>query len=180
MISRSITKALGVCLIAVCTSASAADSTDKQSGWYVGAGAGTGYKLYGGYQFNKNWAAEMDFVHFGKFDFTSPDSRTKGTVNGVGLSAIGMLPLSENFRLLGKVGALAKSMDVEEHDPSSRYYYAAKTTEIAPYWGFGAEYRMSPSLSLRTEYEHHGQSDVGNRGKKITNHLLTVGLRYHF
>jgi len=125
MFSRSFALSLGACVLAVCTagSVSAAEKTD----WYVGGSVGyakntlsdafppsgtsqktsaTGFKLYGGYQFNSNWAAELEYVNFGKYSADSANLHSTAKASGLGMSAVGTLPLSEQFSLFGKAGVL--------------------------------------------------------------------------
>ena len=66
-----------------------------------GFGDDTGFKIYGGYQFNKWLAIEGAFIDVG--DFTSSK---KGTISidGFQATALGMVPLGEAFRVFGKAG----------------------------------------------------------------------------
>jgi OOP family OmpA-OmpF porin len=173
----------------------------EQEGWYLGAGVGyakntlsnvrwfadtsektndAGFKVYGGYQFNKNWAAEIEAVSLGKYTADSPNLHSSVKTSGLGVSAIGMLPLSEQFSLLGKLGVLAKFTDTKEYDNNSSYNYSQKKTSAAALLGFGAEYRFTPDLALRAEYEYFGKSSVGENDSKVSNGLLSVGMRYSF
>ena len=57
-----------------------------------------GYKLFGGYQFNKNVALEAGYFHLGEFGFdanTSPTGTLHGKIKarGVNVDVVGLLPL---------------------------------------------------------------------------------------
>ena len=70
----------------------------------------SGYRLYAGYQFNRNWALEGGYFDLGKFGYTAntvPLGSLTGDIRlkGWNLDLVGTLPLSERFSLLGRVGA---------------------------------------------------------------------------
>lgn len=132
----------------------------------------TAYKLFGGYQFNKNFALEGGYFNLGKFGFTST-TVPAGTLNGqiklqgVNLDLVGTLPLTERWSAIGRVGAqYAQARDsfsgtgaisVANPNPSkSQANYKA---------GLGIQYAFSPSLLVRGEAERYRVNDaVGNKG----------------
>ncbi|PKN23352.1 MAG: flagellar motor protein MotB [Deltaproteobacteria bacterium HGW-Deltaproteobacteria-3] len=69
-----------------------------------------GFKLFGGYQFNKYLALEGGYFDLGKFDFTAtglPPGTLSGNIKikGVNLDVVGILPITEKFSAFGRVGA---------------------------------------------------------------------------
>ena len=132
----------------------------------------TGFKLFGGYQFNRNFALEAGYFNLGKFGFTST-TVPAGTLNGrlklqgVNLDLVGTLPLTERLSAIARVGAqYARTRDtfsgsgavnVLNPNPSARgFNYKA---------GAGLQYEFSPSLLVRAEAERYRINDaVGNRG----------------
>lgn len=132
----------------------------------------TAYKLFGGYQFNKNFALEGGYFNLGKFGFTST-TVPAGTLNGqiklqgVNLDLVGTLPLTERWSAIGRVGGqYAQARDsfsgtgaisVANPNPSkSEFNYKA---------GLGIQYAFSPSLLVRGEAERYRVNDaVGNKG----------------
>ena len=71
--------------------------------------ATTGYKLFGGYKFNKNFALEGGYFDLGKFGFTAttvPAGTLNGNIKlkGLNLDAVGILPIAEKFSAFGRVG----------------------------------------------------------------------------
>lgn len=196
---RSLKLSVAACAVAagVCASAFAADSDS----WYVGAGVGyaqnkphwnlalptvfsektgdTGFKIYGGYQFAPNWAIEAEYIGFGKYKFDADDHVTTKTT-GFGVSAVGVLPLSSQFALLGKLGVLAKKTKTDSHDNSGHTFYSQDKITAAGLLGVGAEYRFTQNFALRGEYEYAGKTSVGENDGKIKNSLLSVSARYSF
>ena len=70
----------------------------------------TGYKVFGGYRFNRNFALEGSYFDLGKFGYTArstPANTLTGQMQlrGVGLDAVLIAPLTERFSVFGKVGA---------------------------------------------------------------------------
>lgn len=68
----------------------------------------TAYKLFGGYQFNKNFALEAGYFNLGKFTYGTsvPGGTLNGRyeVEGVNLDLIGTMPLGPKWAALARVG----------------------------------------------------------------------------
>jgi OOP family OmpA-OmpF porin len=139
------------------------------------------YKLFGGYQFNRNFALEGGYFNLGKFGFTSTTSPS-GTlvgdikIHGVNLDAVGTLPITERWSALGRVGAqYAHTRDsfvgtgavtVLNPSPSKR--------RIDYKFGGGVQYEINRMLLLRLEAERYRINDaVGNHGGI---NMLSLGL----
>jgi len=145
----------------------------------------TGYKLYGGYQFNKNFALEGGYFDLGNFGFTAitvPAGTLNGNikVRGLNLDLVGTLPITEKFSAFARVGAdYAQARDsfrgtgavlVLNPNPSKR--------ELNYKLGVGLQYAFTEALAMRLEAERYRINDaVGNRGDID---LLSVGLIYRF
>ncbi|MDP1717782.1 MAG: outer membrane beta-barrel protein, partial [Burkholderiales bacterium] len=147
----------------------------------------TGYKLYGGYQFNKNFALEGGYFDLGRFGFTATTSAPNaGTLTGniklrgVNLDAVGILPINQKFSAFGRAGVnYAEARDsfagtgaviVTNPNPSKR--------EANYKFGLGLQYNFTESLGMRAEAERYRINDaVGNRGDID---LFSLGLVYSF
>lgn len=145
----------------------------------------TGYKLYGGYQFNRNFALEGGYFDLGKFGFTAttvPAGTLNGNIKlrGFNLDAVGILPITEKFSALGRVGlnyAEARdhfsgtgAVNVSNPNPSKR--------DTNYKYGLGVQYAFTESLALRVEAERYRINDaIGNKGDVD---LVSVGLLYRF
>ena len=143
----------------------------------------TGYKVFGGYRFNRNFALEGSYFDLGKFGYTArstPANTLTGQMQlrGVGLDAVLIAPLTERFSVFGKVGAqYSEARDsfsstgaiiVGDRNPNK--------SELNPKLGVGLQYAFSDALSVRAELERYRVNDaVGNRGD--IDHL-SVGLVY--
>lgn len=145
----------------------------------------TGYKFYGGYQLNPNFALEASYFDLGKFGYTA-STVPPGALNadiqlrGLALDALGMFPFSERFSVFGRLGLnYAQARDsfsggglVGIVNPSPG------KNQINYKFGAGLMFALSETLALRLEGERYRVNDaIGNKGKVD---LLSLGLVYRF
>ena len=146
----------------------------------------TAYKLYGGYQFNKNFALEAGYFNLGEFGFTAttvPAGTLSGKIKlqGLNLDAVGIMPITEKFSAFGRLGLqYAQAKD----NFSSTGSVAALTNpnpskEDTNYKaGLGVQYDFTQSIGMRVEAERFRINDaVGNSGDI---NMYSVGLIYRF
>lgn len=145
----------------------------------------TGYKLFAGYKFNRNFALEGGYFDLGRFGFTAttvPAGTLNGSIKlqGLNLDAVGILPVSERFSVFGRAGlAYAQARDsfsgtgaVNVRNPSP----SKNDTNFK--YGAGMQYDFNSSLGMRLEAERYRINDaVGNKGDVD---LLSLGLVYRF
>lgn len=144
-----------------------------------------GFKVFGGYQLNRNFAIEGGYFDLGKFGYTATTT-PPGTLNGniklkgLNLDLVGLMPLTDRFSAFGRVGLnYAEARDtfrgtgavtVRNPNPSKR------DTNLK--LGLGLQYAMTDNLSLRGEVERYRVNDaIGNRGHVD---MVSVGLVYYF
>ena len=144
-----------------------------------------GYKLFGGYQYNKNFAVEAGYFDLGRFGFvanTTPAGTLNGDIKirGLNLDAVGILPITEKFSAFGRLGvtyartngAFAGTGAVNVLNPNP----SEKDTNLKV--GLGVQYAMTDALSLRAEIERYRVNDaVGNKGDVD---MASIGLVYRF
>lgn len=161
----------------------------EQTGTYISGSYG-GYKAHGGefedendmlgaalgYQFNPFLALEAEYIDFGNFG----EDDVEGKLKGVGLSAIGRLPLTDSFGVYGKVGAFASAFDVDAFDEDETY------DEVSPFVGAGVDFRVTRQLTAFAEYNHYNVDiDEDDFNGQVTNDgpefdTGRVGLKYQF
>ena len=145
----------------------------------------TGFKLFGGYQLNKNFALEGGYFDLGKFSFTAttaPAGTLSGDfkIRGLNLDAVGILPIHEKFSAFGRVGvqyadtrdsfARTGAVPALNPNPSKR--------EANYKYGLGLQYDFTESLGMRVEAERYRINDaIGHKGNVD---LISVGLVYRF
>ena len=123
-----------------------------------------GGKLYGGYEFNDNIAVEAGYADVGKAKSAAGD--VKG--HGVYVDAVGKLPLSQSFSVLGRVGAF------NGHSKSST---GGSDSGTDLKYGAGLQWDMNKQASIRGEWERYRFKTVGT---KADADMLSVGLNYRF
>lgn len=199
--------------IALCCVAGSAAAADQ--GWYLGGALGQatshydggdaaklgynsgapidnddlGAKVYGGYQLNAHWALEAAYVNLGRAKFSgiagSAEAKDKIGAEGVSLSLLGKMPLTQDFSLFGKVGAFAANTKYECVQNCSGIQNNDKDGVYTTF-GVGAQYDVSPRLALRAEYERFNGLKSAAIFSGSTNEfksdydLFTLGVQYQF
>jgi OOP family OmpA-OmpF porin len=148
----------------------------------------TGYKLFGGYKFDRNFAVEGGYFNLGKFGFTAnttPAGSLTGTAKfqGLNLDAVGILPFTEKFSGFARAGLIYTEAKDTFTGTGGAVGIAAsnpnpKKSEGNYKFGFGVQYDFTDSLGLRGEWERYRVNDaVGNKGDID---MLLIGLVYTF
>ncbi len=147
----------------------------------------TGYKVFGGYQLNRNFALEAGYFDLGSFGYTAstvPAGSLAGDirVKGLNLDLVGILPITDKFSALGRLGVTsARTTGSFSAAGAARMPYAdANPSQRATNYkvGAGLMYDFTDSLAMRVEGERYRINDaVSNRGHVD---MLSVGLIYRF
>lgn len=134
---------LGAAAMALSTGALAQQGVQ---GWYVGADVGQaevadeddiGFRILGGYNFNRNLAAEVGYAQL--LDKNGVEA------TAMELVAIGSFPLASQFSAFGKVGFA--NVEVEAGGVSD------DKTELT--FGLGVQYDVSRNLGLRAQWQRY-------------------------
>ena len=156
---------------------SAASSTTDEKG--------TAYKLFGGYQFNRNFAIEGGYFNLGKNGFdaaTAPAGNLTGEtkVQGVNLDLVGTLPLTERLSALARIGAhhaWSKST-FSGSGAAAGVPGSSKRDDSGYQMGLGMQYELNPSMWVRGEIERYRTKDAV--GQRTNVDLVTVSLVFPF
>ena len=132
-------------------------------GFYAGLDVGqadigdeddTAFKLYGGYQFHRNIAAEIGYSRL----------LDKGGVEATAIEvvAVGIFPVANQLSILGKLGFA--NIDVEVGG------FSDDSTELT--YGLGVQYDFNRNLGARAQWQRYDtESEVD---------LFTIGIVYKF
>jgi OOP family OmpA-OmpF porin len=152
----------------------------------------TGYKIQAGYQFAPNWAVEFGYVDLGKFNavnnVTAPvvgSVRVDGKADGWNAVAVGTLPLSNGFSLLGKLGTIYSTASATASVSGAVVLPAGtqanwKKSEWNWAYGLGVQYDINKTMSLRGEWDRYDGLRVSGTSNKISVNLYSVGLNFKF
>ncbi|TDG11272.1 hypothetical protein E2F43_18935 [Seongchinamella unica] len=141
-----------------------------QNGFYAGASIGqatidgcdgltkcddedTGWKVFGGWEFNRNIAIEAAWVDFGEVSGSIGESKVSAEVDGWVLAGKGMLPLTEQFSVFAKLGMIM--WDVEGSGAASGI--DDDGTDLV--YGLGAQYMFTDRFGVVGEWEWY---DIDN------------------
>lgn len=145
----------------------------------------TGYKLFGGYQFNENFALEGGYFDLGRFGYTAttvPAGTLTGSIKlkGVNLDAVGILPITEKFSAFGRLGLnYAQTKGSFSGTGAVNVLNPTPSKNDTNYkYGVGLQYAFTKSFGMRIEAERYRINDsVGNHGDVDT---YSLGLIYRF
>jgi OOP family OmpA-OmpF porin len=144
-----------------------------------------GYKIFGGYKFNRFLAVEGGYFDLGKFGFTAhtlPLGTLSGSmkVRGVNLDLVGILPITERFSAFGRAGVnYAEARDSFSSTGAVTVLNANPKERDTNYkFGGGLQFDFTRRLAMRLEGERYRINDaVGNKGDVD---LISLGLIYRF
>lgn len=148
-----------------------------------------GYKIYGGLRFGRHFALEGGYSDFGSFSFrrvvAAPIAGT-ATANvqssGAHFDVVGILPLGQRFELFGKLGIIRTVTTTRTATTGPVLVFGSgeeRDINFSPRIGAGAEFRLTPRLALRLEYEDQNL-DFELFGESKSVQLLSLGLKLRF
>jgi OmpA-OmpF porin, OOP family len=150
-----------------------------------------GYKLFGGYQLNRNFGVEAGYFDLGKFSFDG--TAGPNTVNGGGpisgearinkafnIDLVGTLPVTESLSVLGRVGVQRARTRASFSGAGTAGVANTTPTKTDTNYkvGVGLQYEVNRSFWVRGEVERYRINDaVGGKGNV---NLYSVGLVFPF
>lgn len=148
-----------------------AQMSTADSHWYVGGQVGradwdrandedTSIRILGGYQVNKNIAAELGYTDLGSVSGGSAKGKAWDLVG------VGSIPLADKFSVYGKLGfAWSEVKGFGQNESGLEMTY-----------GVGASYDFSPTVSFRGEWQKY--PDAGDGATDID--VLSIGVIFRF
>jgi len=208
----SMPRGIVTALLALCCLAAASQALARGP-FYVGASAGrsdidneivfpglitsgtadgkdTGYKIFGGYEFNQYFGVEISLVDLGKVKYSGSylgAPVTGGRVEVVGLngSAVGIVPVNESFSLFGKLGIFA--WEARWSDVTGGLPQRATDNGADLSIGAGFTVNFTKNFSARLEWERFkagGGEDYGTGFPNLTSSanidFVSFGLLFKF
>lgn len=144
----------------------------------------TGWKLFGGYQLNKNIGFEAAYVNLGSLTanatYSTPAGspvRSSADADGFLLSVVGTLPVSDTVAIFGKVGAFVWNVDATASTTLATVSASGDGTDLG--YGLGAKWQINKSIGLRAEWERFQNLSVDGGPERDVD-LLSLGATFHF
>jgi OOP family OmpA-OmpF porin len=139
-------------------------------------GKDSAWKIFGGYMFNRHFGVEAAYVNLGEVSYSGafgvlPVTGGKVELTAFNVSALGALPINEQFSLFGKIGFLG--WEAEASDTTGGVPFSAKDDGTDISFGVGVMFNFTPNFGVRAEYEFF-QTDIGDAD------LISVGAVWRF
>jgi OOP family OmpA-OmpF porin len=183
--------------IALALTLAAGTAAAQEAGFYLGASVGqskvsnggcegasggitcedtdTAFKVFGGYQFNRNIALELGYSdRLAKLSASGFGTSAEVTVSAFEIVAVPSLPLSENFSLYGKVGVYAASTEAR-----SSFGATADDSNTGGTIGLGVAYHFNKNITARADWQRYAKVGGDNVGEADID-TLNIGLLFRF
>jgi OOP family OmpA-OmpF porin len=132
----------------------------------------TAFRIVAGWRFNEYFALEGGYHDFGDFEETliidGNEQNVALSADGFTLGAVGNIPLSERFSLMGRAGMFFWDGNADINNVSQ-----AKPEDTNLFFGAGLNFELNQKLQLTGDWTRYDLEDaVGN--------VFSVGLEYRF
>jgi len=153
-------------------------------------GKNTGYKIFGGYEFNPYFGVEISLVDLGKVKYSGsylgvPVTGGKVDVVGLNGSAVGIVPVSQSFSLFGKIGIFAWEADWSDFTGGVPTKAQDNGADLSI--GAGFTINFTKNFSARVEWERFkagGGEDYSSGSPNLTSSakidFVSLGLLFKF
>jgi len=172
-----------IALAALAVLSSTAMAAADETGFYGGVVLGstkfkddsgsenkTSFGAHVGYNFNANFAVEVQAQRLGKW---SEDGFSL-TANSVNVSGLGKLPVADNISLFVRAGYSRNTLEASEGNVSASVH---KNKALV---GVGADFKIANNISLRTEYVNFGSNTIGEGTDSVTIKVQQVNVGVNF
>jgi len=167
-----------VALAALAFAGSAAAQQPSVSAPYVGGTIGqaeykdatgddkdTAWRILGGYQFNRHFAAELGYHNLG--EASTAGGALEG--NAIEVVGIGAFPIVDKLSVYGKLGVYRGELEAP----------GAKETNSDLTYGVGLQYDFLKNVGVRGEWQRYSKMGGGNLVETDVD-VMSVGLVYRF
>ncbi|MFW2457184.1 outer membrane beta-barrel protein [Methyloversatilis discipulorum] len=138
----------------------------------------TSYGLNLGYAFNPYLALELGYVDLGRVSYRGTSNLGALALDieshGWSASAVGSLPLNEQFSVFGRVGGVNAKVDVS--GPGG----ALSDRSWGALYGVGLDYAFTPSVGIRAEFTRYDSVGDKNKTGEADVDNWSVGVLYRF
>jgi OmpA-OmpF porin, OOP family len=167
------------------------------TGWYVGASVGqskarhvdcagfsscdtkaAAFGILGGYQINRNFAAELGYHDFGRVTLSGPGSANI-KANAAELVGVGAYPFANQFSVYGKLGAYHAESKLSP-PPAGSGSASPKDRNTDLTFGLGAQYDVTREAGVRAEWQRYKNVGGDDTGGKSDIDAISIGLIWRF
>jgi hypothetical protein len=113
------------------------------------------FELGAGYRFHRYIGLEAGYFKLPQHQSTSPSLNAFWSAKGFTVAAVGFLPISESWTLVGKAGVLRAEGEFKTVTlPAGTLTITETKYGSRPLFGAGVQWAMDPHFSLRAMYQH--------------------------
>jgi len=189
------------------SSASMAQAKPADTGFYAGVSIGqtsanvdcagttscddsdSAWKIFGGYQINRNFAVELGYSDLGKISASLPPIFFPGVgtfasnltieTTAFELVGVGSFPVNQNFSLYGKIGLYRADSDVKVTLVGGPSVTDSDTnTDLT--FGLGVRYDFTRNLGVRAEWQRYSSVQAGSTSETADLDVLGIGVVWKF
>jgi len=136
------------------------------------------FKVFGGYSFNKNWAAELGYADLGKAKLADSISSVEAKATAWDLNDVFSWPFSDSgFAVFGRAGLYMGDVKLSGDASGSK-----TTTDLT--YGLGGQYDFNRNFGLRAEWQRYSKmkshSDTTGEDGSGDVDAMTIGVLYRF
>jgi len=168
-----------------------------ETGWYAGITLGqsdfknidcsgfscdkkdTAFRILGGYQINRNFAAELGYHDLGKMKATKPGTSLDIKAKAWELVGVGAWPVANQFSIYGKLGFYSGEAKASA-SLTGLGSGSIKETNTDLTYGLGVQYDLSREFGIRGEWQRYGKMGGGNFGGDFDVDVLSIGAIWRF
>lgn len=133
----------------------------------------SGFKIFGGYQFNRHLAVEGSYFDYGEFParitVNGDQAIMTGKATAIGGAVLGIVPVTSWFSLFGKAGLLVTEFEVTAIGPGG--VGTASEDDTGLHIGIGAMFDITRNFGVRAEWERNDEAQID---------MLSIGLQVRF
>jgi OOP family OmpA-OmpF porin len=115
----------------------------------------TFFKLFGGYQVNRNFALELGYNNLGKIKASGPGDTAEIASTVWELSVLGAFPVMDQLSIFGRLGGYRGETELSGGATGDK-----TTTDLT--FGFGLQYDFNRNLGLRGEWQRYQKIKARN------------------
>ena len=134
----------------------------------------TGYKVYGGYQYNSTFGIEAGHVWLGEVDTPLSGVINNSRARALYAAATATFPVAPQFALFGKLGVSHNRIKSGINNTGG----GQTRSDNRAFAGIGASYAFTPAISGVVEYEHFGK--LTDDAFRVKANFLSAGIRATF
>ena len=130
----------------------------------------TAWKIFGGYQVNRNFSVELGYASFGEATVTGPGGTATVEGTAFDLVAVGSLPLADRFSVYGKLGLYRADFEVR-----NTLGFSEDASENGLTFGVGLRFDFTRNLAARLEWQRYQEL-----GDDLDVSMMSVGVLFRF